>query len=905
MAGAYSSLTQNSGPRDNNNDRSTPNGQSFPLQDQLGGASSSSIRRYDDNNNDNDSFPGSDSGDHSPRREFRVTFKDDDNDDAQAEKGGRTNSNYNSSEDEDDDDEDLDNLDDFVPLASTKRYQTKSSSSSPSRFSRVSHPCKILATVCGTATVVSLAFALLSLLHLNNNQSLNQGAGQSSNDTTLTNQPDNRFLKPPPGLTMEEFNVSDFQLPPWDWDINTFVPIDITNGPKFTSIQWRNGEQYLAVDCPHQQNYRYHFPSFHKDEFRNHPTATQGIDDLLHIGNEPYVFVLCPPGQNNANLVFREFDVPEEEAPPESPPHVAGTQEAPQPLVDDVVMLLVDAISRGKFLAAMTDAMEALRAANTTESRYRIFDFEHYNVLGQNSPPNKAFIYSGQSIENMNHGPKHWIWDVYEEQGFTTAHTDGECGGERGIHDYISGAITYEYSHIFGRIPAQYQMSQPSWCENHDMHVVSNIWGQSCTLPPQVHYDKDLMGGMRWNTPYCAGHKAIHEFIMDDLEGWLVSKKGKRRFATYSFMDAHSPDHHHISFDKNLAIFLRKLLIGQDGQPPLLSPRSALVVMADHGLHYGRETYTFPGFLHHKIPPLFLALPKTLLEERPAFTRNLEENQGRIISHLDLHQTFHHLAYGDYPVNNDPNQSQEQAYSDFMTKFIADGTFRRQFHAAAPNQTSYAQQYGRSLFLPIDEKRTCITAGIPQDWCAFQPFLDLDPSKPLDARFMRGALLMLSNRMNNITRIHHVDDVCHPASLILQPESPPGLLEDPTLRGDAIWNGTFEDIGTQDLVMESAYANAEPSKGAAAVPYVYDVHNLAAAGTRVFYFMVRDRHRPNRKYSVTMRQDDLERGVGSRITIQQMSAYAAAWAPCAAKISQGGKAIGEWHDTIKHFCVCD
>ncbi|KAG0060365.1 hypothetical protein BGZ90_004056, partial [Linnemannia elongata] len=537
MAGAYTSLTQNNGSRDHSLERSSPSGQSFPLQDHLG---SSSSQLYD---NDSDSFLGSDLGDRSPRREYRVTFQDNDDNDsdnARTDKG-RTNGGYNSNDDDDDEDEDehedFDHLDDFVPLAGTNRYPPKSSA--PSRFSRVSHPYRILATVCGTATVVALAFALLSLLHLNNNQSLNQGTGQS-NETTTPNQPDNRFLKPPPGLTMEDFNVDDFQLPPWDWDINKFIPIDITNGPKFTSIQWRNGEQYLAVDCPNQANYRYHFSSFPNNEFRNHPTATQGIDDLLHIGNEPYVFVLCPPGPNNANLVFREFDVPEETTP-ESPPHIAGTQEAPQPLVDDVVMLLVDAISRGKFLAAMTNAMEALQAANTTESRYRIFDFKHYNVLGQNSPPNKAFIYSGQSIENMNHGPKHWLWDVFEEQGFSTAHTDGECGGQRGVHDYTSGAITYEYSHIFGRIPAQYQMSQPSWCENHDMHVKSHIWGQSCVLPPQVNYDKDLMGGMRWNTPYCAGHKAIHEFIMDDLEGWLESNKGSRRFATYSFMDAHSP----------------------------------------------------------------------------------------------------------------------------------------------------------------------------------------------------------------------------------------------------------------------------------------------------------------------------------------------------------------------------
>ncbi|KAG0057858.1 hypothetical protein BGZ83_000045 [Gryganskiella cystojenkinii] len=549
MSGAYSSLGQGAQGED---DQFIPGGQSFPLQDQthhrhrnsspasgsIGKLARNHTRRHTLRAYDEDDDGGSESGSdlheqEEPNRDFRVTFMDD-----------PIRTSHDDKDDEDDEDDDLDNLDDFAPLASTKRSYVHPSSAGGKTFS---HPCRILATVFGTAMVVALAFALLSLLHLNSvDSNEDKDVNNNNNNSKSETGPDNRVLKPPPGVSIDDFTLSDFKLPPWDWDINTFLPINITNGPKFSTIHWRNGEQYLGVDCPGQANYRYHFPSFAQNEFKEHTTITHGIEDLLPLGEEKYVFVLCPPGKNNANIVFREFDIPDEdEGIPASPPHVDGTKEAPQPLLDDVVMILVDAISRAKFTIEMKTVMETLSTINTTATTaagggHRIFDFEHYNVLGQNSPPNKAFIYSGQSIENIN-GPKHWVWDVYEEQGFKTAHTDGECGGVQGIRDYTTGAITSEYSRLHGKIPAQYQMPQQAWCENHDMHVVADIWGQSCTLPPQVDYDTTLMGGMRWNTPYCAGRMAIHEHIMDNLEGWLASTKGSRRFATYSFMDAHSP----------------------------------------------------------------------------------------------------------------------------------------------------------------------------------------------------------------------------------------------------------------------------------------------------------------------------------------------------------------------------
>ncbi|KAF9427116.1 hypothetical protein BGZ94_005454 [Podila epigama] len=832
-------------------------GESFPLQPQA---------RFRDDVQDGDAL-ANDRNDYSPslysennNSDFRINFNNNKHNDVDPLD--------TDDEDEDDDNEGQD-LDDYAPLAagSTKRSYKDTTNN------RQKTPCRILATVFGSAVIVALAFALLSMLHLNNNKSLDPPPEPTPTNNTTAPA---RLLNPPTGINIDQFTLDDFKLPPWDWDINTFLPIDITNGPKFTKIAWRNGEQYLSVDCP--QPYRYHFRSFAKDEFREHASISYSIDDLLHLGQEPYVFVMCPPGMDNANVVFREFDMPDD---PDvtHPPHVPGTAEAPQPLVEDVVMLLVDAISRAKFLVAMKTVMEVIQKVNTTGG-HRIFDFEHYNVLGQNSPPNKAFIYSGQSVENMKQGPKHWLWHVYEEQGFSTAHTDGECGGEEGVHDYVMGAITYEYAHIYSKEPAQYQMNQVGWCQNHDMHMESKIWGQSCTLPPSVRYDDDLMGGMRYNTPYCAGEKAIHEHIMENMEGWLASHKGHKRFVTWSFMDAHSPDHHHISFDRKLAKFIQDLLIGSDGAAPLLNPNSVLVIMADHGLHYGRETYTFPGFIHHKIPPLFVALPKPLLEQRPDFTAALESNQNRVLSHLDLHQTFLHLAYGDQPA-----PAGEQ-YTEYMTRFIADGTFRRQFHANAPNQTSFAQTYGRSLLLPIEANRSCSSGGIPHDFCAFQPFLALDPSKAQDATFLRQALLLVAKRMNELAVAHKVNDICLPSSLVLDPPEETGA--SPT--------GSYDVIGTADLVMESAYASGSPSIKQA----LYGEKNRG----RVFYFMVRDRSAAQRKYSITMQEDDMVMGVTSTMTIQQMSAYASSWRPCAERITKAGNAIGKWQEVVKHFCVC-
>ncbi|KAG0223222.1 hypothetical protein BGW42_006014 [Actinomortierella wolfii] len=739
---------------------------------------------------------------------------------------------HGDGQNDEEDDEDFLFQDDLAPLDRTKR-----SKFNPATAPR--HPCKVLATVFGTATAVALAFALLSLLHIGQNDTLNNNNNTSTRAPTVK---PGQILFPPPGTSMDDFDVTKFELPAWGWDLNKFLPINITNGPVFARISWMNGAQYLNVSCP--EPYLYHFPSFAENEFKTHPVADT-YETFLPMGDEPYVFVLCPPGVNNANVVMREFDEPDPNNPPEIH-RVAGSKAAPQPLMDDVVMLLVDAIAREKFLDQMVKTMAVLNRVNNvgldTENGHRVFDFKHYNVHGRNSPPNKAIIYAGQPLDQLGQNT-HWLWDVYEEQGFTTAHTDGECGGQKGLRDYVSGAITSEYVHVFNRVPAQYQMAEQMFCENHDMHVEAHVWGQSCTLPSQVDYDRDLMGGMRWNTPYCAGNRALHEYVMEDLEGWLASKKGQR---------------------------------------------STLVIMADHGLHYGPEYYSFSGFLHHHIPPLFIAIPRKTLADYPDLAQNLEANQQRIISHLDLHQTFHHLAYGD--------QGPELTVDD-MALFLQQPDFRQRFHANAPVGRSFAQEKGRSLLLPIDAQRSCFTAGIPTDWCAFQPFLIFDAKKQVDAVFMQQALKLVAEKMNEITNRFGVQEICRNVSGAVWPLYPEEA--DPA-KTVTMMNETrlFEHVRTDDLVMQSGYASSLPSKAAEGLP----------GQSRIFYLRVQDARVPHRLYAVNMIEDEVIVGNITNVDVRQMSAYEGYWKGCRKKLVDAGFDIrqnrGELEGYMKHLCVC-
>ncbi|KAJ1621442.1 hypothetical protein T492DRAFT_847045 [Pavlovales sp. CCMP2436] len=108
----------------------------------------------------------------------------------------------------------------------------------------------------------------------------------------------------------------------------------------------------------------------------------------------------------------------------------------------------------------------------------------------------------------------------------------------------------------------------------------------------------------------------------------------------------------------------------------------ALLLLSDHGIHYGQLFDTDPaGAREHLAPPLYAALPNRWLNEHPRAAANLCANRGRLVSPFDVHATLAHLLAlpraGEFPRWHRP-----------------------------------ARHAPRSLFEPIPSQRTCEEA-----WC--------------------------------------------------------------------------------------------------------------------------------------------------------------------------------------------
>src|SRR4051794_37504390 len=86
-------------------------------------------------------------------------------------------------------------------------------------------------------------------------------------------------------------------------------------------------------------------------------------------------------------------------------PTIPGDPYHPSPLIDDVVMFLLDAETREKFKQEFTQIMEFFNNSEKyTGGTHKWFSMERYNVMGWNSAPNKPYIYGGQSLPDLEAG---------------------------------------------------------------------------------------------------------------------------------------------------------------------------------------------------------------------------------------------------------------------------------------------------------------------------------------------------------------------------------------------------------------------------------------------------------------------------------------------------------------------
>ncbi|KAF0519709.1 hypothetical protein F8M41_016464 [Gigaspora margarita] len=545
--------------------------------------------------------------------------------------------------------------------------------------------------------------------------------------------------------------------------------IDIRRGPGIGHIVYdeRTNTQYVNVTgCPNESTFKYHF----KTMGPIWATWNQNKDGLLEL-RENYVFLQCND-KSNASMIRKEIkkvDAKYNEKL-EYPIHS-------QSLVDDVVTILLDGEAREKFKQEFVRLMDFFQNAEKyTDGTHKWFSMEKFNVLDFNSVTNKPFIYSGQSkqkLESKQYG--NWIWDAFEEQEFITGHTDGSCGGFVNPLDWDPGDATYFY--MQEKLRDGYKRIQPGFhyyptdsiCDN--LSMLKNF-GSSCQFLNGTN-ETILMQGFTFGSgPYCIGDKTISQHTLDWIEEFLKIYSGKKRFISATFLDTHVNGHWHTALEDDLLNLINKMIVGNKitGEKPLLSKNSVIIIHSDHGIHYGDEYSFYEGYIHHKQPTMMMLLPTQLLKSHPNFEAALEFNKYILSTHMDLHQTLLHLAYGGYGDKYMPkvltsNLNDYFEYNQYMNNFLANSSFPKINNQSSHIVKTDAQIYGNSFLIPMNEQRTCESLNIPTEFCPCIKFTNLDYNNNEHKEIIDTVISKGIRIINNFLIENNFDLVCKTFSL--------------------------------------------------------------------------------------------------------------------------------------------
>ena len=143
----------------------------------------------------------------------------------------------------------------------------------------------------------------------------------------------------------------------------------------------------------------------------------------------------------------------------------------------------------------------------------------------------------------------------------------------------------------------------------------------------------------------------------------------------YSVLAGYS--HHELSRIQKLQRDLLVLL--KDLNSKNMLNNTALILMGDHGLRWGKVRETIQGKLEERMPLFAMAFPKWFKAKFPKIDKNLQTNGNRLTTWYDVYATFRHmLSYPDLPKD---------------------------------------LKHGQSLFTEIPKSRTCKDAFVPGFWC--------------------------------------------------------------------------------------------------------------------------------------------------------------------------------------------
>jgi hypothetical protein len=271
-------------------------------------------------------------------------------------------------------------------------------------------------------------------------------------------------------------------------------------------------------------------------------------------------------------------------------------------------------------------------AADTRDGGgWRSFRFELFTVVGSNSPRNQLPMLSGYtSLQwERDHGGKSlecivpgfddgvradrhnkcdkWVFDAYAAAGYATYFGTNMC--DWGVMEEV-----YPFDTLHP--PVDHHLMEP-WCH--------------------VDYDVDKLYFRPMSR--CLGGRPAHAALMKYERDFLRAYAPLPRLSWSVYLEGHEPTFRAMSLlDADLAAHLLHLRAAH-------GERLAILLISDHGIHYGKYyDGAKAGAREHALPLFYALFPRRVLGANPAVEAALCANQRRLVSPFDVHATLLHLV---------------------------------------------------------------------------------------------------------------------------------------------------------------------------------------------------------------------------------------------------------------------
>ncbi len=378
------------------------------------------------------------------------------------------------------------------------------------------------------------------------------------------------------------------------------------------------------------------------------------------------------------------------------------------PVFDSVMVIYMDAVSKAKFESVFEKSKNLLKSMMGADgaSSHQVFSLDKLHALGISSPSNYLPMYSGisptsnhqqfsgaTSFQVSNQNRRHlWLSDVAENMGYRTLFAYGGC------QHYTLSNNSINLSKLWnnmenGGIQRQYMM------ETNNREPAQIMWPSSAQceflnrklLEPRNHsarywlgHDLALSQYFEWLQMHHQSHSAAKP---------LLRKSIAQMFSTLIIEDLHDGFVTH-RWDEILLHTLHQLFYANASY----MANTAVIFMADHGMHFGIESYSAGGFLRNKLPFGYMILPRSYLGKHPEERSNIEHNAKQLLTSLDLRVTILRWLTGrDW-------SSSESAWRNIRSDDQAN--------------RFYAHTFGKDLLLSkLSPYRDCSSAGIPLTFC--------------------------------------------------------------------------------------------------------------------------------------------------------------------------------------------